>query len=158
MKPFKLFLAIVITVFFVKGLRGQCTGGLTVNVTGSSTGGNVTTAITTQPSNQSAALNGSFTLTVVATGANLTYQWKKGGVDIPTNGTSASYTKASATLGDADSYTVVVHGDCGTDVTSTAAIVTLTGVKLNLKVVLEGAYNSGTGMMEDGLRSGGLQM
>lgn len=109
------------------------------------------TTITTQPTNQTTSLGGSFTLSVGATGANLTYQWKKGGVDITTNGTSASYTKSSAIVSDAGVYTVVVHGDCGTDVTSTAATVTLGGVRLQLKAFLEGPYKTANGLMLDGL-------
>jgi Dockerin type I domain len=124
MKPFKLFLTIVLTTFSAtQGLWGQCTGALMVNVTGSSTGGNVATTITTQPTNQCTAIGGSFSLSVVATGVNLTYQWKKNGVNVPTNGTSASYTKTGVVLGDLTTYTVVVSGDCGVTVTSTAATV-----------------------------------
>jgi hypothetical protein len=59
----------------------------------------------------------------VATGVNLTYQWKKNGVNIPTNGMSASYTKTGVVLGDLTTYTVVVSGDCGAPVASTAATV-----------------------------------
>jgi hypothetical protein len=126
-------------LFFVGSMVYTQAQTVSVSITGSSTGGNVTTTITTPPSNQTASLGGSFTLTVAATGANLTYQWQKGGVDI-LNETSASYTKASVTTSDVGTYTVVVHGDCGADVVSSAATVTLSGVKLNLKVVLEGAY------------------
>lgn len=154
MKRFKLFWAIVLAAFFsIGGLLGQCVGALTVNVTGSSTGGSVATTITTAPTHQTASIGGSFTLTVVATGANLTYQWKKGGVDIATNGTGASYTKSSATLGDAGSYTVVVHGDCGSDVTSTVATVTIfSGVNVQLKAFLEGPYKVlPIGLMADAL-------
>lgn len=151
MKRFTLFLIIIIVIFSGTRLLGQCTGALTVNVMGSSTGGSVTTTITTQPTNQTASLGGSFTLTVVATGSNLTYQWKKGGVDITINGTSATYTKTSATAADAGIYSVVVHGDCGTDVTSNDATVTLNGIKIQAKVFLEGPYKTTDGMMTDAL-------
>jgi hypothetical protein len=159
MKRFKLFLTVVLTAFFsTGGMRGQCVGALTVNVTGSSTGGNVTTTITTQPSNQLAAMGGSFTLSVVAMGANLTYQWKKGGVDITPNGTSASYTKTGVTASDAGNYTVVVHGDCGSDVTSTAATITvLSGVSVQIKAFLEGPFKILDGSsMVDGKMSDAL--
>jgi hypothetical protein len=125
MKGFTLFLTIAVVLFRATGLYGQCSGGLTVNVTGSSTGGTVNTSVATQPTNQTTTIGSSFTLTVSATGSNLAYQWKKGGVDIAINGNSASYTKASATAGDAGTYTVVVHGDCGADATSDPATLTV---------------------------------
>ena len=152
MKRFSLFLILATITFTATQLKGQCAGGLTVNVAGSSTGGSVTTTVATPPSNQTVLLGSSLTLTVAATGANLTYQWQKGGVNI-LNATSATYTKASVTTADAGTYTVIVHGDCGADVTSTAATVVVKGIKLSLKVVLEGAYVSGTGLMTDVLRS-----
>jgi hypothetical protein len=150
MKRFTLFLTIAVVMGAATGLHGQ----LTVNIAGSSTGGSVATTVTAPPSNQTVLLGSSLTLTVAATGANLTYQWQKGGVDI-LNATSATYTKASATTNDAGTYTVLVHGDCGTDVTPTAVTVVVKGVKLSLKLVLEGAYDSGSGLMNDALRSGG---
>jgi hypothetical protein len=151
MKRFKLFGAIAVVLFSARGLLGQCTGALTVNVTGSSTGGSRATTITTQPTNQTAILGGTFTLRVIATGVNLTYQWQKNGVDIATNGTSAIYTKSLAMGRDAGVYTVVVRGGCGADVTSTGAIVTLEGVSLQLKAFLEGAYKTTDGLMLDAL-------
>jgi hypothetical protein len=152
MKHLSLFLILAAITFTATQLQGQCVGGLTVSVTGSSTGGSVTTTVTTPPANQTILLGSSLTLTVAATGANLTYQWQKGGVDI-LNATSATYTKASAVASDAGAYTVVVHGDCGADVTSAVATVVVKGVLLNLKVVLEGSYNAVTGLMSDDLRS-----
>lgn len=151
MKRLKLLGAIAVVLFSVRGLLGQCTGALTVNVTGSSTGGRMATSITTQPTNQATTLGGTFTLSVVATGINLTYQWKKNGVNIATNGTGATYTKSSAMGRDAGVYTVVVHSDCGADVTSTAAIVTLDGVSVQIKAFLEGPYKTADGLMLDAL-------
>ncbi|MBX2903562.1 MAG: immunoglobulin domain-containing protein [Chitinophagales bacterium] len=84
---------------------------------------NPTTAITTQPVTQTACVGSSVTFSVVATGANLTYQWKKNNVNI-SGATSASYNIASAAAGDAGSYTVVVSGTCGS-VTSSAATLTI---------------------------------
>jgi hypothetical protein len=153
MKRFKLFGALLVVLFSARGLLGQCTGALTVNVTGSSTGGSRGTTITRQPTNQTTTLGGTFTLSVVATGVRLTYQWKKNGVDIVANGTSATYTKSLAMGRDAGVYTVVVRGDCGADMTSTAAIVTLNGVSLQLKAFLEGAYKTGNGLMLDALNT-----
>ncbi|MBL7975330.1 MAG: immunoglobulin domain-containing protein [Candidatus Kapabacteria bacterium] len=80
-------------------------------------------AITTHPSNKTASTGTSTNFTVVATGNNLTYQWKKGTTNI--NGaTSATYTIPSAQKSDEGSYSVVVTNNCGT-VTSNGATLTV---------------------------------
>ncbi len=126
MKCFTLLLTVAIAHFSLTGLSGQCLGSLTVPIAGSSTGGSTGTTITTHPSNQTTSVGSSFTLTAAATGANLTYQWKKDGVNISLNGSSASYTKTGASLSDGGIYQVVVHGDCGPDQTSNDVTVTIT--------------------------------
>jgi uncharacterized protein (TIGR03437 family) len=84
---------------------------------------NATTAISTQPANQAVCVGGSVTFNVSATGASLTYQWRKGGVAI--NGaTGSSYAINAATAADAAQYDVMVTGSCGT-VTSDAAMLTV---------------------------------
>ena len=124
---------------------GTTTVTTTVTVNGA-------TAITTQPTDKTVSVGATLTLSVVATGANLMYQWKKAGVDI-SGETAATLTK-TATASDAGSYTVVVTGDCGV-VTSLAAVVTISGVSVNVKVILEGAYNTGSGQMTNVLATGG---
>jgi hypothetical protein len=84
---------------------------------------NPATAITTQPANQTVCAGQPVTFTVVATGAGLTYQWRKNGVNIA-GATGSSFTIPSAAAGDAGSYDVVVMGACGT-VTSAAATLTV---------------------------------
>ena len=79
--------------------------------------------ITTQPVGVSVRVGSAITLSVTATGGNLTYVWRKDGVAI-TNATSASYSKTAA-LTDAGSYTVVVTNSAGS-VTSNTATVTVT--------------------------------
>ena len=87
---------------------------LTVNVVAS-----VPPSITTPPANQTVCEGTPATFSVTATGA-LSYQWRKGGMNI--NGaTSSSYTIDAATMADAGSYDVVVTGSCGTPATSSAA-------------------------------------
>jgi pectate lyase len=82
-------------------------------------------SITTQPASQTVNLEASATFTVAATGsAPLTYQWKKGGVDIA-GATSASYAIAATNAGSAGSYTVTVT-NAGGSVTSNAATLTVT--------------------------------
>ncbi|MBI1853612.1 MAG: immunoglobulin domain-containing protein [Planctomycetes bacterium] len=82
--------------------------------------------ISTQPTSQSSCEGGSVTVTVVASGTGtLTYQWRKGGVDIG-GATNSSLTISPVALGDAGSYDVVVTG-CGSSITSTAATLTVGG-------------------------------
>lgn len=79
------------------------------------------TAIITQPASQAVCIGSNVTFTVTAVGAGLTYQWRKGGVDI-SGATTASYTINSATAGDAGNYDVVVTGSCGTGTSSVATL------------------------------------
>ncbi len=84
---------------------------------------NIPVSIPTPPSDQTATAGNAATFTVGAAGtAPLTYQWAKGGVDIP-GATSSAYTIASAATGDAGSYTVTVTNLLGS---STSAAATLT--------------------------------
>jgi hypothetical protein len=64
------------------------------------------------------------TFSVTATGLNLSYQWRRNGVNIP-GATSASFTIASVAETDVGSYDVVVTGACGA-VTSSVATLTTT--------------------------------
>jgi hypothetical protein len=109
-------------LFFVASMVAMQAQTVSINIAGSSTGTNNPPAIATQPTAQTTTIGSSFTLTVAATGSNLTYQWKKDGVNIALNGNSASYTKASATASDAGTYTVVVQGDCGTTASEQAIL------------------------------------
>ena len=61
------------------------------------------------------------TFTVVATGANPTYQWYKNGTAITANATGASYTINPVVAASAGDYTVIVSGDCGLPQTSVIA-------------------------------------
>lgn len=79
--------------------------------------------IDTQPLSQSVCPGENVTFSVVASGDGLTYQWKKGGVDLGGE-TSASLNLTGVGAGDAGDYTCVITGDCG-DVTSDVATLTL---------------------------------
>jgi pectate lyase len=84
----------------------------------------VAPAITTQPVSQTVTEGAGASFTVVASGtAPLTYQWKKGGVDIG-GATNATYTIAATVAGDAGSYTVFVSNAAG-NATSNAATLTV---------------------------------
>lgn len=76
--------------------------------------------IVTQPANQTITVGQYFTFSVDASGTEpLSYQWKKGGVDI-SGATSNTYTKVNAQSSDAGSYTVQVTNVAG-NVTSDPA-------------------------------------
>jgi CSLREA domain-containing protein len=77
-------------------------------------------AISDQPDSQTKCVGESVTFSVTASGAGLTYQWRKGGTNI-TGATGSSYTIASVGAGDAGDYDVVVSGTCGAPVTSSLA-------------------------------------
>jgi sugar lactone lactonase YvrE len=76
-------------------------------IVGGSQGDGSTVRITTQPTAGSVELGGRVTMSVVATGANLTYQWFKDGSAIA-GATSASYTINSAQTTNAGRYFVRV--------------------------------------------------
>ncbi len=85
---------------------------------------NPLTAITVQPQPVTECAGGNVTFNVTAVGTNLTYQWRKNGTDIAGE-TSASLTLNNITAADAGNYSVVVSGDCGADVTSNNALLTV---------------------------------
>lgn len=80
-------------------------------------------AITTQPQAVTVTTGQGFTLSVTATGSNLTYQWKMAGVNLA-GATSSSYSKTSAASSDGGAYTVVVSNVAG-QVTSNSVTVTV---------------------------------
>lgn len=81
------------------------------------------TAISTQPSNLTVCQLNPAGFSVTATGAGLTYQWRKNTVAIA-GATNPTYDITSTVPADAGSYDVVVTGTCGT-VTSAAAVLTV---------------------------------
>jgi hypothetical protein len=79
-------------------------------------------AITTAPANQTVALGGSATFTVVAQGARR-YQWRKDGIAIP-GATGASYTTPPVAGADSGSqFSVVVTGACATATSAAATLI-----------------------------------
>jgi hypothetical protein len=61
------------------------------------------------------------TFSVTASGAGLTYQWRKDGGNIG-GATGSSYSIPAATAADAGSYDVVVTGDCGQQTSNAATL------------------------------------
>ncbi len=138
-----------------------CAG--TVTSTGSVLTVNAGAAITTQPvATQTLCAGAAASLSVVATGTSLTYQWKKGVTALADGGTISGATTAtlnisSLVVGDAGNYTCdVTATGCGAPVTTTvsalivntpvaitthpAATQTLcTGITANFSVVATGS-------------------
>jgi len=84
-------------------------------------------AITQQPTDQAACIDGPVTFQVAAVGSTpLTYQWRKDGGNID-GATQSSYTIDAVAAEDAGEYDVVVSNPCGSQ-TSEPATLTVTDV------------------------------
>jgi hypothetical protein len=86
--------------------------------------------ITAQPVNVSACPGDNAVITVAVSGSLVSYQWFKNGVALVdggniSNSATASLTVSSVSTSDADSYTVEIKALCGSDVTSNAAVLSL---------------------------------
>ena len=106
----------------------------------------VAPTITTQPA---AALDvapgNTATFTVTATGTTLSYQWKKGGTDIP-GATSSSYAISNTTSANDGVYSVVVTNSAGSVTSSNA---TLTVSKYSLVANASGGFYDRTECVKD---------
>jgi uncharacterized repeat protein (TIGR01451 family) len=81
--------------------------------------------VTTQPINQTICEGSDAIFTVIASGSGLTYQWRKGTVNI-TGETTPSLTINNVTTADvATNYNVIVSGTCTTNDTSDFAALTI---------------------------------
>jgi endonuclease I/predicted RNA-binding protein with TRAM domain len=81
------------------------------------------TTITQQPENQSVCEGENITLSITASGDNLSYQWQKDGADI-SGETQNTLTINNITSADAGIYTCVVSGTCN-NITSDNAIISV---------------------------------
>jgi len=87
-------------------------------------------SISSQPDSQTVCEHSSAMFSVTATGATLTYQWRKNTINI--NGvTSAMLTLDNVGAPDAASYDCVIAGSCGNSVTSNAATLTVNTFSLS---------------------------
>jgi photosystem II stability/assembly factor-like uncharacterized protein len=82
---------------------------------------NAPPAITAHPSSQTVCETNQACFSVTATGANLTYQWRRNGVNIP-NATAAQYCITAVTPGQAGNYDVIVANTCGTVMSTVATL------------------------------------
>ena len=115
------------TLYYFCTVHSSCGTDITSNISGAFVV-NPNTAITGQLTDgQTQCLNGPFDpIAVTAVGAGLTYQWYSNSTASTTGGTSlgssngaqtSTLTPQSASAG-TKYYYCIVHGDCGTDVTS----------------------------------------
>jgi hypothetical protein len=81
----------------------------------------VAPAITAQPQGQAVVAGNSVTFSVVATGNALTYQWRKGGINL-SGATGATLTLNDVEAGDVGSYSVVISGSGGSVTSADAAL------------------------------------
>jgi hypothetical protein len=79
------------------------------------------TSISAHPQTVASCLGAPASFRVTATGASLTYQWRKNGANIP-NANTATYAIASVAASDTGSYDVLVTGTCGSAPSSAAAL------------------------------------
>lgn len=79
------------------------------------------TAITSQPSDETLCAGDDASFSVSANGSNLSYQWKLDGTNL-SGETSATLNVNGVSAGDAGNYTVEVTGDCGTETSNVAAL------------------------------------
>ncbi len=92
---------------------------------------NIAPVITTEPTSQSACAGNTVHFSVVATGTSLTYQWRKGIVDLANGGNISGANSASlniypATATDAAAdYNVIVSGTCAPSDTSISVSLTI---------------------------------
>src|SRR5260370_15348 len=94
-------------------------------VAGTTNGSPAAPSITTQPASQTVTAGQTATFTVVATGtAPLSYQWKKNGTAI-SGAMSSSYTTPATTSADNGSQFTVVVSNIASNVTSSAATLTV---------------------------------
>jgi hypothetical protein len=77
-------------------------------------------AITTQPTSRTICVGTAVSFSVTATGPGLTYQWRKGGVNI-SGAVAATLAIPAPVSADDGVYDVVVAGTCGVTATSTGA-------------------------------------
>ena len=104
--------------------------------------------ITTQPSNSSAQVGVQQSLTVVASGESLSYQWMQSTAqngeytDVASNGTSATYTTTPSIEGTTWYKVVVTSSECGS---ATSNAVSITATPIETPTTYTVTYNLGGG-------------
>ncbi len=108
--------------YWVRAVGGEGTLGFGSGAAGTYGSAAIAPTITNQPQNQSVSVGGSVSFEVTASGtAPIGYQWRKGANPI-SGATAAIFTIASATMGDAGDYDVVVSNAAGTVISGTGTL------------------------------------
>lgn len=87
-----------------------------------------TVTITQQPQGITTCAGNPITLSVNSTGINLTYQWRRNGINIP-GANSRILTLNNVSILDTGNYSVVISSSCG-NVTSSSAFLNIRGVQI----------------------------
>jgi hypothetical protein len=113
----------------ISGLCGSPVTSVNVSLTLSST-----IEITAQPTNQTVCVGSSASFSVTAVGAGITYQWRKGTVDLVDGDAISGVNTATLTIDPvsaddaADNYNVVMSGTCSSSIFSDNASLTVNTV------------------------------
>lgn len=86
--------------------------------------------IAVHPQSKHVCLGNNVTLSIVASGINLTYQWRKNGVDI-SGANSATYTINSYSSNDSGSYTCFIGSACNSLLSNSAVLSNTTPVAIS---------------------------
>jgi len=119
--------ALALAAVLVCSTLTACGGGSDSSTTAAAS---TAPSITSQPAAVSVSLGVAATLSVTATGDELTYQWYKAGTAI-TGATAATYTIAATVAADASTYYVIVTNSKGT-VTSDTVALNITSLNPNI--------------------------
>jgi CSLREA domain-containing protein len=114
---------------------------------------NAATGIMTPPTSQTKIIGQSVTFNVAATGVNLSYQWRKGGMPIG-GAMASSYTINAVSFADQGSYEVVVTGTCG-NATSSAAMLAVTCQTITVNAPATTTGTAGAGFSQSFTQTGG---
>lgn len=134
--------------------NGGCSNTASVNVDVSSGA-----SITSEPVSDSKCVGQTATFTVAADGPSLTYQWRKGGVDIPIGGNPSAGTLtlslSNVMAGDAGVYDVIVTSTCGSPVMSNGTSTLTVNAIPTASATNDGPKCEGSVLNLSGTHSGG---
>ncbi|MGN6645782.1 MAG: immunoglobulin domain-containing protein, partial [Cytophaga sp.] len=109
-------------------VSGSCTPAVTSNTANLAVGSVAT--ITSQPSDKTACIGSTVTLSIVVSGTGISYQWQKNGVDLVNDSRISGVTTASLSISnivasDADTYTCKTGNTCSGFIVSSTATITV---------------------------------
>jgi hypothetical protein len=110
--------------------------------------------ITRQPASANGLVGGQITLTVEATGPNLTYQWLKNGQEIG-GATQPQLTLATLRTNDAGNYTVAISNPAGRVVSRTAVVGVVSSAQLSFGLISYFKFDDPDGPVATNSATGG---